>query len=244
MNERKAVCIERCPSSLVGGRWNRAEYVPRQRPTQPNNRSRRTGPLPPSLESRISNVLTWVHRLRRLCPVAAISQELVRFDMQAMQNPEIAGVQYQQGALMGYELRAYLLEKWQRKCAYCGKGQVPLQIDHIVPRAKGGSDRAANLTLACQACNQAKGNRDVHEFLADQPEVLASLLAQAKAPLRDAAALNSTRGLLFDQLKTLDMPLETASGGLTKYNRTRSHLPRPTGVTRRAWGRARPSAST
>jgi len=164
--------------------------------------------------------------------------------MQAMQNPEIAGVQYQQGALMGYELRAYLLEKWQRKCAYCGKGQVPLQIDHIVPRAKGGSDRAANLTLACQACNQAKGNRDVHEFLADQPEVLASLLAQAKAPLRDAAALNSTRGLLFEQLKTLDMPLETASGGLTKYNRTRSHLPRPTGVTRRAWGRARPSAST
>src|SRR6266852_1811807 len=68
---------------------------------------------------------------------------------------------YQQGELMGYELRAYLLEKWQRKCAYCGKGQIPLQMEHIVPRAKGGSNRASNLTLACQACNQAKGNRDV-----------------------------------------------------------------------------------
>src|SRR5260370_19140901 len=34
MNERKAVCIERCTYRLVGGRWNRAVNVPRQRPTQ------------------------------------------------------------------------------------------------------------------------------------------------------------------------------------------------------------------
>jgi hypothetical protein len=34
MNERKAVCTERCTYSLVGGRWNRAVNVPRQRPTQ------------------------------------------------------------------------------------------------------------------------------------------------------------------------------------------------------------------
>jgi len=207
-------------------RRNRRQRKTRYRQARSNNRSRRTGTLPPSLASRISNVLTWVHRLRRLCPVAAISQELVRFDMQAMQNPEIAGVQYQQGELMGYELRAYMLEKWQRKCAYCGQGQVPLQMEHIVPRAKGGSNRAANLTLACQACNQSKGHRDVHEFLANKPEVLTHLLAQAKAPLRDAAALNSTRGLLFEQLKALDVPLETASGGLTKYNRTRCNLPK------------------
>lgn len=207
-------------------RRSRRQRKTRYRQPRFNNRRRRTDTLPPSLESRIANVLTWVHRLRRLCPVAAISQELVKFDMQAMQNPEISSVQYQQGALMGYELRAYLLEKWQRTCAYCGQGQVPLQIEHIVPRAKGGSDRVANLTLACQECNQSKGNRDVQEFLANKPEVLASLLAQTKAPLRDAAAINSTRGRLCEQLKALDVPLETASGGLTKYNRTRCHLPK------------------
>jgi 5-methylcytosine-specific restriction endonuclease McrA len=207
-------------------RRSRRQRKTRYRQARYNNRSRCTGTLPPSLESRISHVLTWVHRLRRLCPVAAISQELVSFDMQAMQNPEISGVQYQQGELMGYELRAYLLEKWQRKCAYCGQGQVPLQIEHIVPRAKGGSNRAANLTLACQACNQAKGNRDVHAFLANKPEMLTHVLAQAKAPLRDAAATNSTRERLFEQLKALDVPLETASGGLTKYNRTRCTLPK------------------
>ena len=45
----------------------------------------------------------------RLCPLAAISQELVRFDLQAMETPEIAGIAYQQGTLAGYEAREYLL---------------------------------------------------------------------------------------------------------------------------------------
>jgi RRXRR protein len=76
-----------------------------------DNRTRREGWLPPSLESRVSNVMTWVARLRRSVPVAALSQELVKFDLQKEQDPEIAGIAYQQGTLAGYELREYLLEK-------------------------------------------------------------------------------------------------------------------------------------
>jgi hypothetical protein len=93
---------------------------------------------PPSLESRVSNVLTWVTRLRRLCPITALSMELVCFDTQAMEKPEITNKEYQQGTLAGYEAREYLLHKWKRACAYCGKENVPLQIEHIQPRAKGG----------------------------------------------------------------------------------------------------------
>ena len=72
-------------------------------------------------------MLTWVERLRRWCPIGALSLELVRFDTQRLQQPEIAGVEYQQGALAGYELRQYLLEKWNRRCAYCGASNVPLE---------------------------------------------------------------------------------------------------------------------
>lgn len=71
------------------------------------NRRRREGRLPPSLESRVANTLTWIARLQNLCPIAAISFELVRFDTQALQNPEISGIAYQQGTLAGYELREY-----------------------------------------------------------------------------------------------------------------------------------------
>jgi len=42
-----------------------------------------------------------------------------------MQNPELSGVEYQQGELFRYEVREYLLEKWGRKCAYCSVSDVP-----------------------------------------------------------------------------------------------------------------------
>jgi 5-methylcytosine-specific restriction endonuclease McrA len=105
------------------------------------NRTRPEGWLPPSLQHRVETTTSWVARLRRLAPISALSQELIRFDTQAMENPEISGVAYQQGILAGYELREYLLEKWNRTCAYCGKTEVPLQIEHIVARSKGGSNR-------------------------------------------------------------------------------------------------------
>jgi 5-methylcytosine-specific restriction endonuclease McrA len=183
------------------------------------NRRRRTGVLPPSLESRVRNVLTWVRRLMRLCPVTAISQELVRFDTQALEHPEIEGVEYQHGTLAGYEVREYVLLKWNHQCAYCDGRSVPLELDHVQPRAKHGTDRVSNLTLACLACNQRKGNRDVREFLRDDPARLARILTQMKAPLRDAATVNATRWALNARLKLLGLPVECGSGGLTKYNR-------------------------
>jgi hypothetical protein len=63
-------------------------------------------------------------------------------------------------------------------------------------------------------------------FLADKPERLAQLLAQAKIPLKDAAAINSTRWVLYDRLKQEGFSLECGSGGLTKYNRTERCLPK------------------
>ena len=105
-------------------------------------------------------MLTWVNRLRRWCPVGALSLELVKFDTQLMQNAEISGIEYQQGDLAGYEIREYLLEKWGRKCAYCKATNVPLQIEHIVPKVRHGSNRVSNLTIACKPCNDAKGQAD------------------------------------------------------------------------------------
>ena len=190
------------------------------------NRTRPEGWLPPSLDSRIANVLTWVRRLRKVCPIAAISQELVKFDTQKLQNPEVQGVEYQQGELFGYEVRQYLLEKWGRKCAYCSAENTPLEVEHIVPKSQLGSNRVSNLTLACHSCNQAKGNRDVGDFLSGKPNLLARVLKQAKTPLKDAAAVNATRWKLYQQLQETGLPVEVGTGGLTKYNRTRLNLPK------------------
>jgi len=198
-------------------RYRKARFLKRTRPS---------GWLAPSLQHRVETTLTWVNKLMRYAPITGISQELVRFDLQKQDNPEISGIEYQQGALFGYEVREYLLAKWERKCAYCGVENVPLQVEHIHPRAKGGTDRVSNLCMSCESCNLKKGTQDIEVFLKNKSDVLRKILAQAKRPLKDAAAVNSTRWALFNLLKKTGLSVETGSGGKTKYNRCRLELPK------------------
>lgn len=205
-------------------RRKRRQRKTRYRKPRFDNRARKKGWLAPSLESRVTNILTWVNRLSRSCPITALSQELVKFDTQVMENPEISGVEYQQGTLAGYELREYMLEKWERQCAYCGKKEVPLQIEHILCRHHGGSNRVSNLTLACTACNIKKGTQDVQVFLKNKPDILKRILAHTKAPLKDAAAVNTTRWTLYERLQATGLPVECGTGGRTKFNRVTQGL--------------------
>ncbi|MHB8255199.1 MAG: RNA-guided endonuclease IscB [Acidiferrobacter sp.] len=191
-----------------------------------NRGNKGEGWLAPSLQHRVDTTIAWVNRFQKLLPVTGIAQELVRFDTQLMQNAEISGVQYQQGTLAGYEVREYLLNKWNRECSYCGAKDVPLQIEHIHSQACGGSNRVSNLALACPPCNQKKGAQDVRVFLAQDTKRLDRILAEAQRPLRDAAAVNTTRWALFNILKETGVPVTTGSGGLTKYNRVHLGIPK------------------
>lgn len=130
-----------------------------------------------------------------------------------MQKPEIKGVEYQQGTLQGYNVREYLLEKWGRKCAYCGKKDLPLEIEHIVPKSLGGSNRVSNLTLSCKECNQAKGNRTAEEF------GFPRIQKQAKKDLKGAAFMNTVRWKIVNHLKCL-----WTYGYVTKYWRIKHGL--------------------
>lgn len=207
-------------------RRSRRKRKTRYRKARFLNRKRAKGWLAPSLQHRVETTLTWVNRLIRLAPITSIVQELVRFDLQQIEKPEISGIEYQQGELHGYEVREYLLNKWDRKCAYCGVENVPLQVEHIKPKAKGGSNRISNLCLACEPCNQKKGTQDIELFLAKKPDLLKQVLGQAKRPLKDASAVNSTRWALFNRLKETGLPVSVGSGGLTKFNRVRLNLPK------------------
>lgn len=207
-------------------RRTRRSRKTRYRAARFDNRTRPSGWLAPSLRHRVDTTVSQVRRLCRMAPVGAISQELVRFDMQLMENPEVSGVEYQQGELKGYEVREYLLNKFSRCCTYCGAKDTPLEVEHVRPKAKGGSNRVSNLCLSCRDCNEKKGARSVEEFLSKKPELLAKILKQLKAPLKDAAAVNSTRWALANALKALDYPIELASGGRTKFNRLRLDIPK------------------
>jgi hypothetical protein len=103
---------------------------------------------------------------------------------------------------------------------YCGIKNVPLEIEHIIPKSRGGSNRVSNLTLACQSCNQEKGNQTAEEFGHPNVQKL------AKTPLKDASAINATRWELYQTLQQFCLPLELGTGGRTKYNRAVQNYPK------------------
>ena len=206
------------PEKLVQRRQfrrNRRNRKTRYRPARWANRRRRNGWLPPSIHSKADATVKIVRFMASLLPVSRVNIEVGSFDTQKMQQPEIAGVEYQQGELKGYHLREYLLEKWKRRCAYCGAEALPLEIEHIVPRSRGGSNRASNLTLACHACNQRKGKLTATEF------GFPAVQAKARVPLVDAAHVSSLKTRVVRDLQTIfgESQVGITYGYQTKYKR-------------------------
>ena len=191
-----------------------------------DNRIRPDGWLPPSLQHRVLTTRTWVKCYMSLLPVSSIAFEYTNFDMQLMQNPGIEGVEYQHGSLHGYEVRQYLYEKFGHRCVYCGNEPDAIELDHVVPRSKGGSDRVSNLVPSCHKCNQRKGNRSIEDFLAGDREKLHEIQKQLKAPLRDATAMNIVRLAILRFLNDTGIPVTCWSGARTKWNRDRLSIPK------------------
>jgi len=180
--------------------------------------TKKEGWLAPSLQHKLDSHIKLVERLKQILPVTKVIVEVASFDQQKMQHPEITGVEYQQGELRGYEVREYLLEKWQRKCAYCGKEDVPLEVEHIVPKSRGGSDRVSNLAISCHDCNREKGNLTAEEF--GHPEIQ----KKTRQSLKATAFMNVIRWKLVNILGC-----GYTYGYITKYNRikcglTKSHV--------------------
>ena len=200
-------------------RRGRRQRKTRYRPARWANRRKAEGWLPPSAMSRVMNLSVWTQKFIRLTNVSSISFEKTKFDTHLMVNPEVSGVQYQRGTLAGYSIREYLLEKHKRTCVYCGKQNVPFQIEHIQPRSRGGSDAISNLTLSCGPCNQRKGAKTLEEFLVNKPEIVRKVKAQVRKSFADAAQVQAIRNKSLVVLESYGLPVEVSTGAETKFNR-------------------------
>lgn len=204
-------------------RSNRRSRKIRYRRPRFSNRTKPEGWLPPSLQHRVETTMTWVRRLKRWAPISSLAYESTTFDTQRLRNPEISGVDYQRGTLEGFEVRAYVFEKWNYQCAYCFS-KNRLTLDHVIPRARGGSDAVTNLVCACHDCNQKKGSRNLEEFLSKLPALALTIRQQLRLSLRDAAVMNTTRLTLHRELLTTRLPVVTGSGARTAWNRKQLRL--------------------
>ena len=187
---------------------------------EPRFKNRRIpeGWLAPSIQHKLDTHIKMIDKIKEILPITQINIEVASFDTQKMQNPEIRGIEYQQGELKGYEIKEYLLEKWNRKCAYCKRENIPLEVEHIVPKSRGGSDRISNLTIACNKCNQKKGNKTAEEF--GYPKIQ----KKADKSLKEVAFMNNVRLKLVNQLKEQGDTVSHTYGYITKYNRSKLGL--------------------
>ena len=113
------------------------------------------------------------------------------------------GVEYQQGPLYRTNLRTAVLQRDGRKCVYCGRSgkRQPLELDHVVPKSHGGTDRYDNLVAACRTCNQQRGNQTLEQWLKRRPKKLAEIEAKLGMELADATHMNVILPRLLQALR-------------------------------------------
>jgi len=176
-------------------------------------KSKKDGWFAPSIIHKLDTHIRLVEKIKRLLPISKIVVEIASFDTQKMMNPEISGIEYQQGTLQGYEIREYLLEKFKRTCVYCGKTNIPLEVEHMNPKARGGSNRVCHLTISCHKCNQKKGTRTASEF--GHPEVEKTGMVS----LKETPFMNLVRSRIVDILGC-----DYTYGYITKHDRIKLGL--------------------
>jgi len=209
----------------------RAMYRRRRRPKNLRYRAPRFDnrgskrQVAPSLQSRVDNIIGWADRFHRWVPQVSLVVETARFDTQLLQNSNISGAEYQQGQLVGFQTREYVLYRDQHACVYCDATGVVLNLDHVIARSRGVSDRVSNLAAVGIPCNPVKAGMPVEEFVTSRAR-LSRITSRLKTELRDAAWTNATRYSLVRQLRDGDHQVTTSTGSRTKYTRHRLGVPK------------------
>ena len=215
--------IVKCLISRQHHRKRRRSAIRYRAPALLNRRKGKGWP-PPSIVHRVKTVETWIRRFSRLAPIASIVAEVAPFQPEAL--PVILAIENsQQEDKRASELRRRVYLKWGRKCIYCEEESTSLQLDHIVARSEGGSNRVANLVPACPTCNRKKGSLSIQEFLSDRPELLQRILRRMKAPMGDSVVLLAMRSGIREVLERESLPLETSMISPRRANIKRLGLP-------------------
>ena len=211
-------------------RRNRRSRKTRYRkPRFKNRKNKKKGWLPPSLEQKVAVQLNEIDHLHRYFPIETIIVEVADFDIQKIKNPDISGVEYQQGTLQGYNIRNYLLEKHGRKCFYCGKSVSKFEVEHMLPKSRGGSNRIDNLTLSCHNCNQKKDTLTAEEFIrqtlpAKKAAAKLKQLPNENRLFKYMTQMNATRWALYNAINEKYANVKMTYGYITKYNRIKAGL--------------------
>ena len=182
------------------------------------NRKKNKGWLPPSIRQKIETHLQVIKNIHKILPVANIIVETASFDIQKINNPDIHGVEYQQGKQLDFwNVREYVLWRDNHICQCCkGKsGDKILNVHHIETRKTGGN-APNNLITLCETCHKGYHNGTVK---------LSNDLKRGTS-YKDAAFMGIMRWAFYNELVRLYPNVKMTFGYITKNTRIRNNLPK------------------
>ena len=204
-------------------RRSRRQRHTRYRPARFLNRTKPKGWLAPSVKSRADNVINFIKKYKKFLNINKVMIENVSFDTAQMSSDtELLGNDYQEGNLYQNKLRSFVFSRSNGKCVYCGAKAT--EIDHVIPRAKGGTDSAYNLVASCRACNEKKSNKTLKEFGKKMNKDY-SHLKPKKLP-KDASIVQTAKNYTIKKIKDIIPNTISYVFWMTKYNRDELGLPK------------------
>jgi hypothetical protein len=203
------------------------------------NRKKQKGLLAPSIEHKYQTHIELVQYIRSKLPISHIVVEVAAFDIQKLKNPQIEGVEYQNGEQKGFSnLREYILHRDEHQCCNpeCKNPAQKkiLQVHHIGYWKKDRTDRPDNLITLCNKCHKPKNHQKKGFLYGWEPKVKsfreATFMSTVRWKVTDTLAANVSYGYITKERRR-QLQLEKShvndafvTAGGTKQKRSRPLL--------------------
>ena len=195
-------------------RRNRLRY----RKPRFNNRIKfkKNGWLAPSILQKIETHLNVIKKIHKILPISKIIVETASFDIQKIKNPNITGVEYQQGEQLEFwNVREYVLHRDGHTCQHCkGKSKDKILNVHHIESRKTGGDSHSNLITLCETCHKKYHNGEI------------KLKVKRGQSFRDSAFMGIMRWAFYEKLKETYQNVKMTFGYITKNTRISNNLPK------------------
>jgi hypothetical protein len=174
------------------------------------------GWLAPSVENKIHVHLKLVADIHKILPITKVVVEVAQFDIQKIKNPDISGVEYQQGEQLGWaNVREYVLFRDNHECQCCkGRSGDPILNVHHIESRKTGGNAPNNLITLCEHCHQS-----YHQGKISLPKSIHRGMS-----FRDAAFMGIMRWAFYNRIKALYQDVKLTYGYITKNTRIKNNI--------------------
>ena len=188
----------------------------RYRPARFDNRTKPEGWLAPSVKQKVESHLKVVEEVHKILPITNIIVEVASFDIQKIKNPDIEGIEYQQGEqLNSYNIREYVLFRDNHTCQCCkGKSKDKVLNVHHIESRKTGGNAPNNLITLCKTCHDG-----YHKGTIQLPKTIKRGMS-----FRDATFMGIMRWAFYNKLKEIYPNVSMTYGYITKSNRIKYGL--------------------